>query len=75
LQADGDDYGSEQDRDEDVGDAGEAGESRYSCQWVAARAAEHGERNPMIGQDGMAEADASGGREQGRGRAHRASSP
>ena len=34
---------------------------------VAARATEHRQRYPMVGQDGVAEADAGGGRQQSRG--------
>ena len=74
LQPDGDDDRAEHDRDEHVRDPCQAGQPGDPRQRVAAGAAEHRQRHPVVGQDRVPEPDARRSREQRRrGSAHTAS--
>jgi hypothetical protein len=71
LQADGDDDGAEGDRDENVRDAREPRQPGNAGERVAAGAPDDRERHPVVGEDGVPEADAGGrGDQSRRGRAH-----
>ena len=64
LQSDHDDHAAEPDRDQHVRDSGQ---SRKACdprERVAARAAKHSERHPVVGQDRVPESDTRRGGEQ-----------
>ena len=68
LESDGHDHAAEQERDEHVRDAGDPRQSRDPREAIAARASDDRQRDPVIGQDRVTEADARGGNEQRRGR-------
>jgi hypothetical protein len=70
LQSDHDDQRAKHHRHEHVRNPGQSREPRELRQRVAAGAADHGQRHPVVGQDRVAEAHAGGGDEQGGGRAH-----
>lgn len=71
LQADDDDDGAEDERDEDVCDAGEGGEPGDASRWIPLNPADNGEWHPVIGQDRVSESDAGCRGEKGRpGGAH-----
>ena len=71
LQPDGDEHRPQHDREQDVGHAGEAREARDLGHRVSPRPSQHGQRHPVVGQDGVAEADSGGrGKQSGRGCAH-----
>jgi hypothetical protein len=63
LQADRDDHASEQDREQDVRDAGQPGQAGYLGQRVASCPAEHRQGHPVIGEDRVSQADAGRRRE------------
>ncbi|HVU74572.1 MAG TPA: hypothetical protein VHE83_16540 [Mycobacteriales bacterium] len=67
LQADGDEDAAQQDRQQDVGDAGQQREPHDAARRVAARAREHCQRSPVIRQHRMTESDP-GRRDDQRGR-------
>jgi hypothetical protein len=58
LQTDDHEDPTEQQRDRDVGDSGQGRERGHAAQRIALRAAEDGQWHPVVGEDGVAEADA-----------------
>ncbi len=58
LQPDHHDHRPEDDRHQHVGHAGQAGQARHLAQGIPAGPAEHRERRPVVGQDGVPEPDA-----------------
>lgn len=60
LESDGDDHAAEHDRDQDMGHPGQARQPGHAGEWIATRTAEDRQRHPMVGQNGVAEADAGG---------------
>jgi hypothetical protein len=66
LQSHGDDHTTQHDRDQYMGRPGQAGQPGYPGQRVAPGPAQHGQRHPVVRQDGVAEAHAGRGGQQRR---------